>query len=227
MPPTPSSDIDGRGRTYHLEASGSDPGGREKRLDRIRELFTALAPVLRPLAVQVEYAWRDLVTSAESDDLDCPDDALIVLAEDPWPADVALSPRSRIPLPITRVPSLSPDSLRALVASRGGEFAGAQLDWFKLRTIAVALRTSEPVTALLLGDPSEKIDSLEPGWFAGPRGLYQYDAIPPVDLELRSDHGDVDLRMTVHWTRWYDDGPDNELIWDAVRDLETLGWSRP
>lgn len=220
--------IDDAGWEYRLVAPPFEGDEREARLDHLRALFAAFAPVVRPLVVQVEYGWRETDTAmASKSQVTAP---YRLVAEASLPPHVKAIPTMAVEPPVEPVPRLDPDVLRAVAASRRGEQPGESLDWFGVRTLAVAVRADESVNELSMPELGSPVPAFEPGWFAGPSCAWSasYGAIPPATIEARTDYGYVELALTVHWKPWAEaKQPGYEGIRAALAELRAQGWTKP
>lgn len=219
------SHINDRGMAYLLDAPWKEPSDREARLAQLEEAFVALAPIVRPLAVEVAYCWRDLEVGMPSVDRDR---SVRVLAVESLPPGTVVEP-TRASVSVERVERIEPGALRAWVAAPGGERPGEILDWLTVTTLAVAVRTADLVTEVRMADLERPIPAFAPGWFSAPVGVPGpgfYTRLLPILVELRTDNGFVSLEVLVHWALWFESGrPERAMLDHALATLCALGWT--
>jgi hypothetical protein len=221
-----TQDLVERGWLATLAAPELEASDRAGRLDQAERAFLAFAPVLRPLALEVERCWRAIDLGLPSRGA-YPDPAWCILTSSDAPADVVAKPTVASPPPPRPVPRLD----RAAIAEclRDGEpppDPSLLLDWRSIQTIAAAVRALRPLPELRLRPAGRTIRAYEPGWFAGPLGATGFEAWPPAELILRAEDRVV-LTLNVYWSGWRSAGTPERAAFEAgIGELERAGWRR-
>jgi hypothetical protein len=211
-----------RGWWTVLVAPETTPQDRETRLAQVESVLMALAPVFRPLALEVELCWRELDTGLPAPIFPEPPIRLLVL--DGAQSRVAVRPSVAAPPPPVLVPRLDHDAIAACLKNGEPPDSNLVLDWLAIRSLAAAVRAFEPLKTITLEQLGRSIPAYEPDWFAGPVGDRSFEVWPPAELDLRAE-GRVRLRLIVYWSGWLRQGSrERGAIEAAMSLLQASGW---
>ncbi|MFZ5445211.1 MAG: hypothetical protein ACOZQL_34795 [Myxococcota bacterium] len=218
-------DLIERGWLASLLAPPTRPEDRDARLGQLEEAFTALAPVFRPLALEVERCWRELDPGLPSRDA-TPQPVCRLVTSLAASSPVVPRPTIANPPSMEIVAALDRRALTACLEDPSPTPPGVLLDWRVIRTIAAAVRSFAPGEEFLLRPAGKVVRALEPGWFAGPLGTSGFEGWPPAQVIFVAEDR-VELALHVHWSRWrVPESPERSAFEHALTTLEDRGWQR-
>ena len=211
-----------RGWSTSLSAPETAPTDRGARLAQLGAALTALAPVFRPLAIEVEMGWREEDTGLPSpSSLDAP---LHLLAREGAERHVTLRPTVLHPPPPRLVPALDSAAVAACLTDGEPPEPGLVLDWIEVRSVAAAVRSESGVEQLRIEGLGRAISAYEPHWFAGPVGEHGYEVWPPGVLRIRAEDR-LRLTLVLYWSEWLRPGtPERASVEAAIGRLREGGW---
>lgn len=211
-----------RGWWTSLVAPETEPADRAARIAQAGAVLTSLAPVFRPLALEVELCWRELDTGLPArTSIDAP---LHLLVADGARGRVTIRPTVVEPPPPRVVPELDAGSIAACIGDAPPPEPGLLLDWLEIRSVAAAVRSLHPAPELTIAELGRAIAPLQPDWFAGPLGDRGYEVWPPGVLTLRAEDR-VRFTLVIHWSGWLREGsPEREAIESGIARLRSVGW---
>lgn len=206
-----------------LVAPETAPHDREGRLDQVENVLTALEPVFRPLALEVELCWRELDTGLPAPIFPEPPMRLLVL-EGAQPR-IAVRPSVAAPPPPILLPRLDRDAIFACLKSGDSPDTNLVLDWLGIRSLAAAVYTIEPHNTIMLEELGRWIPAYKPNWFAGPVGDQGFEVWPPAVMNLSAEER-VRFTLVVHWSGWCrHDSWERGAIDAAMSLLQASGWT--
>ena len=213
-----------RGWWTSMYAPETPPADRAARIAQLDAALATLAPVFRPLALEVEMGWRELDTGLPApESLDAP---LHLLVLEGAPGRVTLRPTVLQPPPPSLVPALDGAAIAACLSDGEPPTPGLLLDWMEVRSIAAAVRADERVRELRLEALARSVLAYEPHWFAGPVGEHGYEVWPPASLRVTAQDR-VRLTLVVYWSSWLQPGTgERARVEAAIGRLEGLGWRK-
>jgi hypothetical protein len=213
-----------RGWWTSMSAPETAPADRTARIGQLDTVLTALAPVFRPLALEVELGWRELDTGLPSpSSLDAP---LHLLVLEGAQRGVTLRPTVVQPPPPRPVAALDGAAVAACLSDGEPPEPGLLLDWVEVRSVAAAVRAAESVQELRFEELGRAITPYEPHWFAGPVGEHGYEVWPPGLLRVTAQDR-VRFTLVVYWSRWLQPGTgERARVEAAIRRLQSLGWEK-
>lgn len=215
--------IDERGWWNSLAAPETLPGDREARLIQAEAVLTALSPVIRPLALEVETCWRELDTGLPAPLY--PDEPIHLLVLEPAASGVTIRPTVARPPPAVRVQRLDGKAISDCLCGDESSDPNHMLDWLTIRSVAASVRASEPIDSVTLEEVGRAILPHEPHWFAGPVGDRGFAVWPPAVLTFFAEDR-VRFTLLVHWSGWCRDGsPERSAIEGALGELVQAGWA--
>ena len=213
-----------RGWWTTLSAPDTPPADRAARIAQLDGALAALAPVFRPLALEVEMCWREPDTGLPSpSSLDAP---LHLLVREGAERHVTLRPAVISPPPPEPVRALDGAAIAACLADEEPPAPGLLLDWMEVRSVAAAVRADDAVREVRLEGLARPIPPFEPHWFAGPVGEHGFEVWPPASLRV-SAHDRLRVTLVVYWSAWLQPGTgERERVEAAIARLHGLGWEK-
>jgi hypothetical protein len=213
-----------RGWWTSLSAPETDPAGRTARIAQAETVLSSLAPVFRPLALEVELCWRELDSGLPArTGADAP---LHLLVEEGAQDRVTIRPTVAVPPPPRFVPALDAESIAACIVNEPSPGPGLMMDWLEIRSVAAAVRAFEPTPDLTIAELGRAIAPFQPHWFAAPVGDRGYEVWPPGVLTLRAEDR-VRFTLVIHWSGWLQEGtPGRAAIESAIARLRSRGWRK-
>lgn len=215
-------EIDERGWWTTLIAPETSPHAREERLLQVSNVLTVLAPVFRPLALEVELCWRELDTGLPAPIYPEPPIHLLVLKDSQ--SRIAVRPSVASPPRPVLLSRLDSDAIAVCLKNGQSPDPNLILDWIDIRSLAAAVRAFEPLETITLAQLGRSIPAYEPNWFAGPVGDRGFEVWPPARVELRSEER-VRFTLIVHWSGWlYQGARERDAIEAVMSQLQANGW---
>jgi len=205
-----------------LAAPETVPDDREGRLLQVGKVLTALAPVFRPLALEVKLCWRELDTGLPA--LIFPEPPMCLLVLEGAQPRVAIRPSVAAPPPLVLVPRLDCDAIAACFKNGEPPDSNLVLDWQGIRSLAAAVCSVEPLKTITIEELGRSIPAYEPNWFAGPVGDRGFEVWPPAIMDLSAEER-VRFTLVVHWSGWLRQGSrERGAIEVAMSLLQASGW---
>lgn len=207
------------------ETEVADVAGRRA---QVEASLTALAPIVRPLALSVDRCFRELDTGLPAREIE-PQPLTAALVGDLARFGALLRAAQASPpqpsLRDTLNPAIVGAWLEGLCAAR--ESAGIA-DWRSLHTLAVQVRTeADHVELTGLSRTLTAVREGRSGWVAGPIDEHGFGRWPPMTLRWSAEYGRVSLELSVHWMRWAEPGTKEQgQLQSALAALESSGWAR-
>lgn len=218
--------IDDRGWTWTLSAPLIESSEqRSQTLQQAADAFDAFRPVMRPLAVEIQFCFWEAETGLPSGDVDWPRPWLMKLVDTASVGRVTARTLFAGPAEERAVSAIDRSALLSSFAGVVPAVPNRVLGFRTIVTEAVALRTSVPATSILLKPWGREFPAFEPGWFAGPHDTAGWGAVPPAQLTLDTQWGRISLELIVHWTHWLRRGSPERAAFEAgLRQLKSKGW---
>jgi hypothetical protein len=214
--------ISERGWRTNLVAPATLPKDRDARLAQMDEVLRTLAPIFQPLALEVEFCWRELDTGLPASTT--PEPAAQLMQLDQLSANVTIRSTMNGPFPSVTVATFDRDSIASLLHNAEAPDPNLIFDWQAIRSLAARVYTWDSVDAIRLEQLGQPISAEARHWFAGPVGDRDFAIWPPAKLELRAEDR-LRLAVTIYWSGWYFDGSAERKAFEkAFGQLQLAGW---
>ena len=216
--------LDVNGAEIVLDAPFTGLADRAARLDQRGDALTALAPVMRPLVIEVQLCWRELQTGLPAY---VPSPGRRRFAVAGAVPRVAVRPFWSDPPPLETVETIDRDLIASCLTGAAPPGPDLQEDWLEVNSTAMAVSAFEPFDAIKVDLLEAPVPPYEPSWFAGPisNAGEGYEYVAPAQLTLRSE-GRVTLKLAVHWSRWlHQMTPEREAVLAGLSRLVDKGWT--
>lgn len=195
---------------------------------QVEASLTALAPIVRPLALSVDRCFRELDTGLPARGLEPQPSTAAIVGDLARFGAVLRAAQGSPPKPALRdalKPAVVHAWLDGLCAARAS--AGVA-DWRALEALAVQVRTeADHVELTGLSRTLAAVREGRAGWVAGPIDQQGFGQWAPMRLQWSAEYGRVELQLTVHWMRWAEPGTEEQgMLQSALASLESRGWTR-
>ncbi len=207
------------------ETEVADVAGRRA---QVEASLTALAPIVRPLAISVDRCFRQLDTGLPAREIEPQPSTAGLVGDLARFGAVLRAAQASPPKPSLRdalSPAIVGAWLDSLCATR--EAAGIA-DWRSLDTLAVQVRTeADQVELTGLSRTLTAVREGRGGWVAGPVDEHGFGRWAPMALRWSAEYGRISLELSVHWMRWAEPGTkEQDMLQSALAVLESSGWTR-